>query len=36
MHEERGSSEMGVLLEGFWYKAIVGALFASFAGGCTI
>jgi hypothetical protein len=36
MHEERESSEMGVLLESFWYKAIVGALFALFAGGCTI
>lgn len=35
-HEERASSEIGVLLESFWYKAIVGALFALFAGGCTI
>jgi hypothetical protein len=36
MHEEYESSEMGVLLESFWYKAIVGALFALFAGRCTI
>jgi hypothetical protein len=36
MHKERDSSEMSVLLESFWYKAIVGALFALFAGGCTM
>jgi hypothetical protein len=35
-HEERESSEIGVLLESFWYKAVVGALFALFADGCII
>jgi hypothetical protein len=35
-HEERASSGIGVLLDSFWYKAIVGALFALFAGECII